>query len=145
MGESRGGGGGPEHTKLRLHGLFTQVRNGPAEQEDQGQTKKVDGSSKEDETATFSPLTASGDSSVSSPPRPSPGDGSSSSNSNSSISTGSPRAAGTTINRSRSTEQGQNQLEAWRECRAMSKEEAMKAFLLLLFSLAPYWKYEQFL
>ena len=140
MGESRGGGG-PEHTKLRLHGLFTQVRNGPAGQEMQGQPEKTDDGSKEGE-ATLSPLVALDSSTLPLPPQPPTGEISSS---KSSLSAGSPRSTGPAINRGRSVDQAQIQLEAWRECGSMSQEEAMKAFLLLLYSVAPYWKYEQFI
>lgn len=143
MGENRGGGGGPEHTKLRLHGLFTQVRNGPADQDVQGQPQKTDDGSKEGEgEATLSPLAALDGGAFSSPPQPPTGEISSS---KSSISAGSPRSSGPAMIRGRSVDQAQSQLEAWRDCGSMSQEEAMKTFLLLLYSVAPYWKYEQFI
>ena len=135
MGESRGGGGS-EDTKLRLHGLFTQVKNGPADQDLQPQQKLVDksGDCGKDE---FSPLSQNGSSAsksgLLSNPLLVPSEG---------INTfgSSPRTA---IGRSRSAERGQ--LEAWRDCGSMSQEDAMRAFLCVLFSSAPYWKYEQFI
>lgn len=47
------------------------------------------------------------------------------------------------LSRSKSVEQ--MQMEAWRNCAKMSKQEAMRAFLVVIFGIAPYWNYALFL
>lgn len=38
-----------------------------------------------------------------------------------------------------------DQQRAWEECAGLSCEEAKRQFLTIVFSVAPYWKYEQFM
>lgn len=37
------------------------------------------------------------------------------------------------------------QQRAWEECSHLSCDEAKREFLTIVFSVAPYWKYEQFM
>jgi hypothetical protein len=149
MTESRGGGGVPEDTKLRLHALFTQAKNGPTDRDSGGHPHN---SKSDDSKGIGAPSSSSGigpaDSgsdgvrveglkrSYSSPPSLIPSDTSNTS------STDSPTGTGT-ITRSMSTDQGH--LEAGMDWSSLCQEDAMRSFLTLLFSLAPYWKYEQFI
>ena len=126
-----------DDTKLKLHGLFTQVKNGPADQDVLPQQKKDNGKGESSPHLVASSADKDKDkdkdkgSALSVPLVPLAAD---------SIFGSSPRTA---IEKSRSTERGQ--LEAWRDCGSMSQEDAMRAFLCVLFSSAPYWKYEQFI
>ncbi len=38
-----------------------------------------------------------------------------------------------------------DQQRAWEECAELSCDEAKRQFLSIVFSVAPYWKYEQFM
>ena len=52
---------------------------------------------------------------------------------------------GASNNTNNDTLSNQQHLEAWKACGDMSMDQAKRLFLLDLYTLAPYWKYEQFL
>jgi hypothetical protein len=152
MTESRGGGGVPEDTKLRLHALFTQAKNGPTDR-DSG-SHPHNNTKSEESKGIGAPSSSSGigpadpgsvdvrveglKRSYSSPPAliPSPSDTSNEASIDCPTGTG-------ILARSMSTDQGH--LEAGKDWSSLCQEDAMRSFLSLLFSLAPYWKYEQFI
>lgn len=43
------------------------------------------------------------------------------------------------------TPSNEDLVEAWKECGNITEDEAQKAFLITLLSIAPYWKYDRFL
>ena len=153
MAESRGGGGLSEETKLWLHGLHAQAKNGPVDPE--AFTRKAsDGEWSNGVGPALCPSSSSslglgvtdsqeGDGaclrrSHSSPPAIVLSESSDALSPDGSINF-------TTSVLSRSMSRDQNQLEIFRDCACLSQKSAMRSFLGLLFSLAPYWKYEQFI
>ena len=154
MADSRGGGGLSEETKLWLHGLHAQAKNGPLDPE-AFTRKPSEGAQSNGLGSALSPSSSSslglgvvtdlheGEGvslrrSYSSPPAVESSESSDVLNPDSSKSF-------TTGVLSRSMSQDQDQLEIFRDCACLSQESAMRSFLGLLFSLAPYWKYEQFI
>lgn len=57
----------------------------------------------------------------------------------------SPPTGASSYRRRETTVSAEQQIEAWRQCGDISIEAAQREFLVTLFSIAPYWKYEQFL
>jgi hypothetical protein len=156
MTESRGGGGVPEDTKLRLHALFTQAKNGPTDRDSDShphnntKSEESKGSGAPSSSSGLGPSDPGSDDvraeglkrSYSSPPAliPSPSD---TSNAASIECPTGPGTGNGTFSRSMSTDQGH--LDAGKDWSCLCQEDAMRSFLSLLFSLAPYWKYEQFI
>lgn len=153
MADSRGGGGLSEETKLWLHGLHAQAKNGPVDPE--ALTRKP--SNGEWSGGLGPALSTSSSSSIGLAANDShEGDGMSTRRSYSSppaiVISESSDALSSDASKSftagilsRSMSQDQDQLEIFRDCACLSQESAMRSFLGLLFSLAPYWKYEQFI
>lgn len=150
----------PEDTKLLLHALFAQAKNGPVSRdtgdhphtaingdESSGSGTKLLCLSPSSSSSGIGPADLVTDARVeglkrsySSPPALIPSESSSSSCSSAASPDSHPTG---TVGRSMSTDQGQ--LEAGRDWSSLCQEDAMRSFLGLLFSLAPYWKYEQFI
>lgn len=140
----------PEDTKLRLHALFTQAKNGPtaldsgSHPHNNTKSEESKGNGAPSSSSCVGPADLGSDDvrvegmkrSYSSPPALIPSDTSNA------ASNDCPTNTGTAV-RSMSSDQGQ--LEAGKDWTSLCQEDAMRSFLSLLFSLAPYWKYEQFI
>lgn len=140
----------PEDTKLRLQSLCNQAKNGPASHGIEVDSDKID-SSREEFPSSSSTLTDGsafgGNGSI--------GDEDTAVSHitertiSSSYTAPHPRSATCQDNRSsnNAVRQTDGHVDGQGDSVSMSlsQEEAMRSFLGLLFPLAPYWKYEQFL
>ena len=148
MADSRGGGGVPEDTKLRLQSLCNQAKHGPSSYGTEVESDKIDSS--RDEFPSSSSTLSDGSAFA----------GNGSIEEDTSASHISPTLINERILNSsynalpRSTGQDKEGSNEHTDghvdggvsgSMSLSQEEAMRSFLCLLFPLAPYWKYEQFL